>query len=60
MVERGHLSLPQLIALVLGQKQASVWGSMTLGAEMPGLEVLPCKGKSANKKSKAEREDKQH
>ena len=33
MVERGHLSLLQLIALVLGQKQASVWGSMTLGAK---------------------------
>ena len=40
--------------------ETSLWGSMTLGAEMPGLEVLPCKGKSANKKSKAEREDKQH
>lgn len=60
MVERGHLSLLQLIALVLGQKQASVWGSMTLGAKMTGPEVLPCKGKSANEKSKAVREDKQH
>ena len=60
MVERGHLSLPQLIALVLGQKQASLWGSVTLGAEMPGPKVLPCKGNSANEKSKAESEDKQH
>lgn len=50
MVERGHLSLPQLIALVLGQKQASVWGSVTLGAEMPGPEVLPLKEKVLTKR----------
>lgn len=52
MVDRGDLSLPQLTAPVLGQKQASVWGSMTLGAKMPGPEVLLHKGKSANKEAR--------
>lgn len=28
--------LPQLIALILKQKQASIWGSMTLEAKMLG------------------------
>ena len=45
-------------APALKQKQASIWGSMTLGAKVPDSEVLLREGKSDNRR-KAVRE-KQH